>query len=132
MTVTASIVGFLEGSVVVLTVDYPNKSTFSRESASNRALSDELGRRLREEYKSCAEAGAPCVIELIPDVAGSGVVRAILEAYKEVTQNKGALFVQGYPHEYLAAMTAVGMTTLPHFHLANSVAGAVERARRGR
>ncbi|KKN15693.1 hypothetical protein LCGC14_0983320 [marine sediment metagenome] len=120
MTVTASV----DDSVVVLAVDYPDKE------ARDQLAAKELGRRLCEEYEKHAEAGAPCVVSIVPDVAGSRIVYGIFEAYKVVVQNKGALFLVGYPDEYLASITALGMTTLPHFHMENSVADAVERARR--
>lgn len=118
-TVTASVVD----AVIVLTMDYPNKS------ATDHDVIEELGRCLCEGYRAHAEPRSHCVLAILPDVAGSRIVAAIFETYKVVDQNKGQLYLVGYPNEYLASMTALGMTTLPRFHMANTVAEAIEEAR---
>ena len=69
-----------------------------------------------------------CVVKIDSEVAGSPVVRALFELWREVVEKRGGQVIcVGYPEDYLYSLTSLGLPALNGFSLASTEEEAVER-----
>ena len=118
--------GNVRDGVVVLSLDY-GRELLLREDAPKR-LSEELLRRYKELQENEKPATSSAVVEIKAKDAGSPVVRALFELWKEVVGNRGGQVVcVSYPQDYIDSLTTLGLPALPGFSLAATVSDALRR-----
>ena len=120
------VTGSVKDGVVVLALDY-GRELLLREDAPKR-LSEELMRRYKELQDKEKPATSSTVVEIKAKDAGSPVVRALFELWKEVVGNRGGQVVcASYPQDYIDSLTTLGLPALPGFSLAATVSDALRR-----
>jgi len=91
-----------------------------------RQLFDELVGEYNDLLEKGAKTRSPVVI-IEASTAGSPLVRALFDLYKTVEAGGGQVIVVGYPSQYIASLTALGLTALPGFFTTNSKQDALTR-----
>ena len=120
------VTGNVKDGVVVLALDY-GRELLLREDAPKR-LSEELVGRYKELQEKDKPATSSAVVEIKAKDAGSPVVRALFELWKEVVGNRGGQVVcASYPQDYIDSLTTLGLPALPGFSLAATVSDALRR-----
>ena len=101
--------------------------TFNPEFLLEKGAGERLGTELAEHYlrlfngNQQAQVTTPsCIVQFEPEIAGSTIVRALFELWKEVNRNKGQLVIFGYPYDFIPSLTSLGLPSLSGFTLANS------------
>ena len=108
--------------------------TFNPEFLLEKGAGDRLGtelaahyRRLLSENQQGQVTTPSCIVQFEPEIAGSTIVRALFELWKEVNRNKGQLVIFGYPNDFIPSLTSLGLPSLSGFTLANSKQDAFSR-----
>jgi hypothetical protein len=117
--------GTVEDGVRVLIVSYGPEQMFQRDASST------LSRKLVSEYHDLGSlhlSSSSCVVVIEAQTAGSALLRALFELYKEVTGIGGQLICAGYPSDYLEGITSSGLSELPGFILASDKREALKKA----
>jgi hypothetical protein len=123
------VIGSVEEGVIVLTLDY------DRELLLKTGFAERLGKVLTERYQEIRKkektTATSCVVDAQSKVAGSPVVRALFDLWKEVVEKEGGQVVCiNYPQDYIPSVTSLGLTGLPGFSLADSKQDAFLRIKR--
>ena len=118
--------GTVKESVIVLTV------SFGPELLLERGARERLSNQLKDQYAKQLDSGGAstnsCVVNIQSEVAGSPLVRALFELYREVVGNKsGQVVVVGYPPDYIESLNSLGLTSLDGFRLALDEREAISR-----
>ena len=113
--------------VVVLTV------SFNQEFLLGTEASEQLSKKLVDRYREILEkdeknvTNRSCVVEIQSETAGSSLVRALFELWKEVVEkNSGQVVCVNYPPDYIDSLTALGLPSLPGFNLAGTTQKALQ------
>lgn len=95
-----------------------------------QSTGSELSGRLITEYKGLLDKSAikSLVLDIKAETAGSPLIRALVDVYRYVDARKGLLICAGYPRDFLPALNALGVTSLPGFQLVGNRDDAVRRA----
>jgi hypothetical protein len=123
--------GKVEQRVILLTIRYGQELLLKTEAH------ERLSKELTECYRKIREQERPetssCIVEIQAEVAGSPVVRALFELWKEVVAKEGGQVVcVNYPHDYIDSLTSLGLPSLPGFNLAETKAEAIQQLTRKR
>ncbi len=114
----------IEHETVVLTVAYG----YGEDTRTK--LSQEMVQRYRT-LRAQKGASKSCIVEIQSEVAGSAIVRALFDLWKEVAdKEKDQLICVNYPRDYIGSLNAIGLTTLRGFSLAESVEEALRQLRK--
>lgn len=120
--------GSIRQGIIVLVVIY-DKELLLKGGASER-LSKELTmkyRQLRETEKGQIKM-VSCIVQIRAEIAGSPLVRALFELWREVVEKEGGQVVcVGYPPDYIDSLTSLGLSALPGFALANDTDAVVKQ-----
>jgi hypothetical protein len=122
--------GKVDEGVVLLTIRYSPEvliKTGAHERFSRELMKcyQTIRGKERERVKTNS-----CIVEIQSDVAGSPMVRALFDLWREIAgKESGQLVCVGYPQDYLDSLTALGLTTLPGFSLAGTRVQAVQKLR---
>jgi hypothetical protein len=95
----------------------------------------DLEKDLVQEYENLSKSkdakSKSLVLNFQSDIAGSPVVRALIKMHSFLSRGqKGQLLVANYPADFLPALQALGVTTLPGFRLVSNRDVGVELASR--
>jgi hypothetical protein len=106
--------------VPVLTVRYGAEAMLQYSGSS-------LSAAITDEYEKLAsEAQNPSVVVKVEaDTAGSPLIRALVSLYRRVATRRGMLVCAGYPADFVPALSALGVLSLPGFRM---VTGDVDAA----
>jgi hypothetical protein len=118
----------VEKGVILLTVRYGQELLLKKDARER--LSKELTRRYREILEKEHEKveTTSCVVKIQAEVAGSPLVRALFELWKEVVGKEGGQVIcVNYPPDYIDSLTALGLPTLAGFSLASTEAEAIQK-----
>ncbi len=111
--------GNVEEGVILLTISFGQELLFER--GARERLSNELMNRYREIREKENVKSTSCVVEIQSDTAGSPLVRALFELWKEIVGKEGGQVIcVGYPSDYIDSLTSLGLPSLGGFSLANS------------
>ena len=58
-----------------------------------------------------------CVVDIEAEIAGSPLVRALVDLYLVVDSRRCKVLVSNYPDDYIVSLTEVGITNLPGFRM---------------
>jgi hypothetical protein len=122
------VTGKVEGGVIVLAISYSHE-LLMRTEAPKRLSKEvmECYQRLREQKVGTIETNS-CIVEINSDVAGSPVVRALFELWREVTgRESGQVICVNYPQDYIASLTSLGLPSLGGFGLALTKEAAIQK-----
>ena len=121
------VTGQASEGAVLLTV------SFNQEFLLKKEAGEQLSKRLVDTYREILEKDqknlktASCVVEIQSETAGSSLVRALLELWKEVVEkNSGQVVCVNYPPDYIDSLTALGLPSLPGFNLARTTTKALQ------
>jgi len=121
--------GKVENGVIILTVRYSQELLLT--TGVHERLSKALIRRYREVLEKEQEKvkNISCVVNIKSEVAGSPLVRALFELWKEVVgkEEGGQVICANYPADYIDSLTALGLPTLAGFSLAATEADAIQK-----
>jgi hypothetical protein len=93
--------------VVMLSVRY-DRSFFLEKDAGKRLGADLVERRRQVRGEKATEVRSPsCVVEIHADVAGSALVRALIDLWRAVVQDEGRVVCVGYPEDYLHSLRSL-------------------------
>ena len=111
--------------VPVITLEYQADDILQGGSALESVLEQEY-KKLSSQAKTTS-----VVLDFHSEIAGSPVVRALIKMHGFVSSaQKGQLLVANYPSDFLPALQALGVTSLPGFRLVASRAVGIEEASR--
>ena len=120
--------GKVEQGVILLTVHYSDELLLK--TGSSKRLSKELTDKY-QEFRKKERVGVKnisCVVDIQSEIAGSPLVRALFELWKEVVSKEGGQVVcVNYPADYLDSLTSLGLPTLPGFSLAETKEEAIQK-----
>jgi hypothetical protein len=123
------VTGKVVKGVIVLTMRYGQELLFEKDVRER--LSKELTGRYHEilEKERDKIKTTSCVVKIQAEVAGSPVVRALFELWKEVVEEGvgGQVICVDYPPDYIDSLTSLGLPTLPGFSLAATEEEAIQR-----
>src|ERR1035438_3623587 len=94
-----------------------------------------LGSELMDEYERLSQTAKTksVVLDFQSDIAGSPVVRALIKMHGFLSSGqKGQLLVANYPPDFLPALQALGVTSLPWFRLVTNRQVGIEEASRSK
>ena len=117
--------------IILLTVRYGEEFLFTADA--HNQLSSELTQSYREilEKEKGKTKTNSCIIKIQSANAGSFLVRAIFDLWKEVTTQKngqgGQVICVDYPSDYIDSLTSLGLPTLPGFSLAATEDEAIQK-----
>jgi hypothetical protein len=127
MTNQLSVEGKVVDGVAVLTIDYGFEQMLRQEAAT------EISVKLIEEYKKQMQdpqtTMRSCVVVIKAETAGSPLVRALFELYKEVNAGTGQVVVASFPADYIDSLTFLGLTDLDGFETARDETAALAQLR---
>lgn len=92
-----------------------------------------MGEDLVKEYQKLSSGAKTksVVLDFHSEIAGSPVVRALIKMHGFVSSaQKGQLLVANYPSDFLPALQALGVTSLPGFRLVTNRRVGIEEASR--
>lgn len=116
----------VERGVIVLTLNYDRELLF--ETTAPKLLSDQLLEQYRATRKDSTVKTDSCIVEMKTEVAGSPVVRALSQLWREVVAGKaGQVVCVNYPHQYIDSLTTLGLLGMDGFALANTREEALNR-----
>lgn len=120
----------VEGGVILLTVHF--NLEFLLERGAGERLSKELTALYREirEKEEARVKTTSCIVEIQAEVAGSALVRALFELWKEVRKEGGKVVCVNYPQDYIDSLTSLGILALKGFSLADTKAEAIRKLTR--
>ena len=120
--------GKVENNVIILSVEFNQEFLMSRQAGEQ--LSSELTRRYREirQERTWGVKTSFCIVEIKSQVAGSSLVRALFELWREVVGREGGQVIcVNYPAEYIDSLTSLGLPALEGFTLAETIGDAMAR-----
>jgi hypothetical protein len=89
----------------------------------------EIGSKLVAKYAELRETthNPSVVVDIKADTAGSPVIRALYDLYRNVRSNRGQLLCVGYPHDYLPSLYSLGLPDRPGFTMEIGLEDAIKR-----
>ena len=111
MSNNQEVTGQIEGNAIVLTVTYGPKQMIDPDAPN------ELAKLLTQKYDSL-ESGSKakdCVVVINADIAGSPIVRALIELYILVFSKRGQVLLAEYPDAYFESLTSAALPDQPGF-----------------
>lgn len=120
--------GEVKDGVIVLTV------SFGPELLLERGARERLSTQLKDQYEKQRLSGGAtttsCVVMIDSEVAGSPLVRALFELYREVVgRQSGQVVVASYPQDYQESLSSLGLPSLDGFRLAFDEEEAIGRVK---
>ena len=118
--------GKVEEGVILLSVRYGQELLLER--GTSERLSKELTGRYRQIREKANVKTISCIVEIQSEVAGSPVVRALFDLWREVVGKEGGQVVcVNYPQEYIDSLTSLGLPSLAGFSLAETKGEAIQK-----
>ncbi len=114
--------------VIWLTIKYDEEFLLKKELTEKlqNVIVDSYREKLGKNEKELTTKS--CVVEIQSKTAGSRLVRALFELWKEVDSNLNSqLICVGYPDDYIDSLISLGLTSLPNFKLKASKEEALKQ-----